>query len=152
MIYVFIITFLVICFLFSIWRGYVLFSLISRLERAKKWKSISATIEDSRVTNVAYRRMDGKLTRHHLFAYFIIDGVRYGCFRPSLYSEDKKFIGRVLGRTKVGSVCDIFYDPENPSDNVLLDPSRHGYLLNIILFMSSFLFFFLVTVFYLIGQ
>lgn len=133
------------------WRGFVLFSMIARLESAKNWKKTIATVEDSRVTESGYRRMDGKITRNLFFSFFEHGGIRYGCFRPSLYSDDKKFVSRTLERTKVGDKVEIYYDPENPQDNVLVDPRRHGNLVNTLLFILSFLVLSIFSVFALIG-
>lgn len=131
---------------FTFWRGYKLFSLISRTEKAKKWDVVKAIVMDARILDkqksAESRIKDFKTC--FFYAVYEYNGIKFGTTTINLYQKNVKSDSLAIKKIHDKKEIDIFVNPEKPHESVLLHPSSHGIMKDWFLMMAGFGFSLLV--------
>ena len=104
-------------FALSAWRGWHLWRLTGELERARSFLMAEAMIHDFRVGR---RNGKGATLMHAEFA--LPDGRRFGVRR---FAVGNLLRGKAIAearKVREGELWTVYYDPDNPTDNMACDP------------------------------
>lgn len=120
--------FLCLFFMFMVaYPLYHLYLLISKIEKAKNYKSVTAIVKDARVLNVT-SKISVMLFRSRCFfhAEAELNGVKIGYSNPTFYPFINAHQKQLVSALKPGDEIVMYYNPKAPYEGVMLKPSEHA--------------------------